>query len=121
MRPFTFSRQWPRGFLVEGTSIVAVDQASLSDRKEVEKLIAEYHASERITPIKERISWAVDQNLLGESPGLLLVAREKDMILGVAVYTPSEEIVRAITAIDFFVRPEHRRDAEALTLAKRLA
>ena len=89
MRPFTFSRQWPRGFLVEGTSIVAVDQASLSDRKEVEKLIAEYHASERITPIKERISWAVDQNLLGESPGLLLVAREKDMILGVAlaVYT----------------------------------
>src|SRR3989441_2273780 len=109
MRPFTFSRQWHRGFLVEGTSIVAVDQASLSDRKEVEKLIAEYHASERITPIKERISWAVDQNLLGESPGLLLVAREKDMIVGVAVCTPSAELGRVMTVNDFFVRPDHRR------------
>jgi len=122
MRPFTFSRQWPRGFLVEGTSIVAVDQASLSDRKEVEKLIAEYHASERITPIKERISWAVDQNLLGESPGLLLVAREKDMIVGVAlaVYTPSAELGRVMTVNDFFVRPDHRRKGVGRELANRM-
>src|SRR3989454_9432998 len=122
MRPFTFSRQWPRGFLVEGTSIVAVDQASLSDRKEVEKLIAEYHASERITPIKERISWAVDQNLLGESPGLLLVARDKDLIMGVAlaVYTPSAELGRVMTVNDFFVRPDQRRKGVGRELAKYL-
>jgi hypothetical protein len=77
------------------------------DRKEVETLVAEYHSSESLTPFKDRISWAVDQNLSGEFPGLLLVAREKDVIVGVAlaVYTPSAELGRVMTVNDFFVRP----------------
>jgi hypothetical protein len=50
--------------------MVAIDQAEMSDREEIEKLIAEYHASEGIAPIKQRISWAVDQRLRRESLGL---------------------------------------------------
>ena len=101
--------------------MVAIDRAGLSDRREVEKLIAEYHASEDLTPIKERISWAVDQQLSGESPGLLLVAREKEVIVGVAlaVYTPSAELGRVMTLNDFFVRPAYRRKGVG-DLAKRL-
>jgi len=37
--------------------MVTISRASLSNREEIEKLIAEYHASEGITPIKERIAW----------------------------------------------------------------
>ena len=75
------------------------------------KLIAEYHASESLTPIGERISSAVDQQLSGESPGLLLVVRKKEMMVGLAlaVYTPSAELGRVITVNDFFVRPAYRR------------
>ncbi|TMI16435.1 GNAT family N-acetyltransferase [Candidatus Bathyarchaeota archaeon] len=110
------------GFLVEGTSIVAVDRASLSDRKEIEKLIAEYHASEGTTPIKERISWAVDQQVRSESPGLLLVARDKKRIVGVAlaVYTPSAELGRVMTVNDFFVKPEHRRKGVGQELVRHM-
>jgi hypothetical protein len=50
---------------------------------EIVKLIAEYHSSEGLTPIKDRIACAVDQQMGGESPGLLLVARDKDTIVGV--------------------------------------
>jgi hypothetical protein len=50
---------------------------------EIVKLIAEYHSSEGLTPIKDRIAYAVDQQMGGESPGLLLVARDKDTIVGV--------------------------------------
>lgn len=94
----------------------------MSDRVEIERLIAEYHASEGITPIKERISWAVDHQLSGESPGLLLVAREKDTVVGVAlvVYTPSAELGRVMTVNDFFVRPDHRRRGVGRLLARRL-
>jgi GNAT superfamily N-acetyltransferase len=101
---------------------VKIDRAGVSDRREVEKIIAEYHASERLTPIRERISWAVDQHLSGESPGLLLVAREKEMMVGVAlaVYTPSAELGRVITVNDFFVRSAHRRKGVGKALAKRL-
>ncbi|TMI31970.1 hypothetical protein E6H27_06130 [Candidatus Bathyarchaeota archaeon] len=74
--------------------MVTIAQGSLSDRQEIERLIAEYHSSEGLTPIKEKITWAVDQQLQGQSPGLLLVAREKGAIVGVAlvVYTPSAEL-----------------------------
>ena len=102
--------------------MVTIDQCSLADREEIERLVAEYHASEDLTPIKERITWAVDQQLRGQSPGLLLVARDKDTILGVtlAVYTPSAELGRVMTVNDFFVRPEHRRKGVGRELARHL-
>ena len=58
----------------------------------------------------------------GESPGLLLVAREKEMMVGVAlaVYTPSAELGRVITVNDFFVRPAYRQRGVGRALAKRL-
>jgi hypothetical protein len=34
--------------------MVTIDQGSLADRPEIERLIAEYHSSEGLTPIKER-------------------------------------------------------------------
>ncbi len=88
--------------------MVTIGQGGRADRREIERLIAEYHASEGLTPIKERIIWAVDQQLRGQSLGLLLVPRDKDTILGVtlAVYTPSAELGRVMTVNDFFVRPE---------------
>ena len=90
------------------SGMVTIDQGNLEDRREIERLVAEYHASEGLTPIKEIIVWAVDERLRGQSPGLLLVARDKDTILGVAfaVYTPSAELGRVMTVNDFFVRPE---------------
>jgi GNAT superfamily N-acetyltransferase len=102
--------------------MVTISQANLSDDEEIEKLIAEYHFSEGLTPIKERIAWAVDQQLRGQSPGLLLVARDKDTIVGaaMAVYTPSAELGRVMTVNDFFVRPDHRRKGVGRELAKRL-
>jgi GNAT superfamily N-acetyltransferase len=102
--------------------MVTIGQANLSDRQEIEKLIAEYHSSEGLTPIEERISWAVDQQLRGESPGLLLVAREKDTIVGVAmaVHTRSAELGRVMTVDDFFVKPDYRRKGVGRELAKRL-
>src|SRR2546425_10377917 len=102
--------------------MVTISRASLSDREEIEKLIAEYHTSEGITPIKERISWAVGQQLRSKSLGLLLVARDEKRIVGVAlaVYTPSAELGRVMTVNDFFVRPNHRRQGVGRDLAKRL-
>ena len=102
--------------------MVTISQSNLSDREEIEKLIAEYHFSEGLTPIEERIAWAVDQQLRGQSPGLLLVGRDKDTIVGVAlaVYTPSAELGRVMTVNDFFVKPDHRRKGVGRELAKRL-
>ena len=102
--------------------MVTIAQGSLSDRQEIERLIAEYHSSEGLTPIKEKITWAVDQQLQGQSPGLLLVAREKGAIVGVAlvVYTPSAELGRVMTVNDFFVRPDHRRKGVGRELARLL-
>ena len=102
--------------------MVTISQANLSDDEEIEKLIAEYHFSEGLTPIKERIAWAVDQQLRGQSPGLLLVARDKDTIVGaaMAVYTPSAELGRVMTVNDFFVRPDQRRKGVGRELAKSL-
>jgi GNAT superfamily N-acetyltransferase len=94
----------------------------MSDREEIERLIAEYHASEGVMPIKERIAWAVNQQLRGQSPGLLLVARDKGTIVGVAlaVYTPSAELGQVMTVNDFFVRPSHRRKGVGRELTNRL-
>jgi GNAT superfamily N-acetyltransferase len=102
--------------------MITVGQAVQTDRDEIEKLIAEYHSSEGIAPIKERIAWAVNQQLRGESPGLLLVARESDTIVGVAlaVYTPSAELGRVMTVNDFFVKPEHRRKGVGQELVKHM-
>jgi GNAT superfamily N-acetyltransferase len=102
--------------------MITIGRANISDHEEIEKLIAEYHRSEGITPIKERISWAVDQQLRGESPGLLLVARDKKKIVGVAlaVYTPSAELGRVMTVNDFFVKPKHRRKGVGQELVKHM-
>ena len=90
--------------------MVTIGQGSLADREGIQRLIAEYHSSEGLTPIKERIAWAVDRQLQNQSPGLLLVAREKGTMVAVAlaVYTPSAELGRVMTVNDFFVRPDHR-------------
>lgn len=90
--------------------MVTIGRASLLENKEIEDLIAQYHSSEGLTPNKERIAWAVRLQLR-DTPGLLLVARDKDTIVGVAlaVYTPSAELGRVMTVNDFFVRPDQRR------------
>jgi GNAT superfamily N-acetyltransferase len=102
--------------------MVVISRASLEDNKEIEELIAEYHRSEGLTPNKERISFAVGLQLRDHTPGLLLVARDKDTIVGVAlaVYTPSAELGRVMAVNDFFVRPDHRRRGVGRELAKRL-
>jgi GNAT superfamily N-acetyltransferase len=102
--------------------MLTVDRADLSEHEDIKRLIAEYHASEGITPIKERIAWVVDQQLRHQAEGLLLVARDKDTIVGVAlaVYTPSAELGRVMTVNDFYVRPDHRRKGVGRELAKRL-
>jgi GNAT superfamily N-acetyltransferase len=100
--------------------MVTISHAGTSDRKEIEKPIAEYHSSEGLTPIKERIAWAVDQQLRGKSPGLLLVAHDKDTKVGeaLAVCTPSAELGRVMTVDDFFAKPGHRRKGVGRELAK---
>ncbi len=102
--------------------MVTIGHAEMSDREEIEKLIADYHLSEGITPIKDRIARAVEQHLRGESPGLLLVARKKDTMVGVAlaVYTLSAELGRVMAVNDFFVRPDDRRKGVGRQLAKHL-
>jgi GNAT superfamily N-acetyltransferase len=102
--------------------MVTIEHAKMSDCEEIEKLIAEYHSSEGLTPIKERIAWAVDQQLRDPAMGLLLVVRDEGAILGVtlAVYTPSAELGRVMTVNDFFVRPNHRRKGVGRQLVKQL-
>ncbi len=102
--------------------MVGVRQANTSDRQEIEKLISEYHASEGLTPIPERIAWAVDEALRESFLGLLLVAHDAYRIVGVAlaVYTPSAELGRVMTINDFFVSPAYRRLGVGTLLAKYL-
>jgi len=101
---------------------LTIDEARESDRLEVEKLIAEYHKSEDIVPVEERIAWAVDEQLRHKSPGLLLVARDQERIVGVAlaVYTPSAELGRVMTVNDFFVSADYRRRGTGRELAKHM-
>jgi len=43
--------------------MVTIGLAETPDREEIEKLIAEYDTPEGMTPIEERIAWAVDNQL----------------------------------------------------------
>ncbi len=102
--------------------MVLVERAVPPDRPDVERLIAAYHASEGVKPRPERISWAVDQMLRNRVGGLLLVAREKRIVVGVAlaVYTPSAELGRLLVINDFFVDPAMRRKGVGRALATKL-
>jgi len=102
--------------------MVLVDRAVPPDRPDVERLIAAYHASEGVKPRPERISWAVDQLLRNRVGGVLLVAREKRAVVGVAlaVYQPSAELGRVLVVNDFFVDPTLRRKGIGRALATKL-
>ncbi len=64
----------------------------------------------------------VDRYFRGVSPGPLLVARDEETIVGVALaaYTPSAKLGRVMTVNDFFLRPDHRRKEVGRELVKRL-
>ncbi len=102
--------------------MVLIERAVPPDRPDVERLIAAYHTSEGVRPRPERISWAVDQILRNRVGGLLLVAREKRVVVGVAlaVYTPSAELGRLLVVNDFFVDPAMRRKGVGRALATKL-
>ncbi len=102
--------------------MVGVRQANTSDRQEIEKLISEYHASEGLTPIPERIAWAVNEALRESFLGQLIVAHDAYGIVGaaLAVYTPSAELGRVMTINDFFVSPAYRRLGVGTLLVKYL-
>ncbi len=102
--------------------MVLVERAAPPDRPDVERLIAAYHTSEGVRPRPERISWAVDQILRNRVGGVILVAREKRAIVGVAlaVYQPSAELGRMLVVNDFFVDPALRRKGVGRALATKL-
>ncbi len=102
--------------------MVLVDRAVPPDRPDVERLIAAYHASEGVKPRPERISWAVDQLLRNRVGGVLLVAREKRAVVGIAlaVYQPSAELGRVLVVNDFYVDPTLRRKGIGRALATKL-
>jgi len=99
-----------------------IERANPTDRVDVERLIAAYHASEGVKPKPERISWAVEQVMRNRVGGVLLVAREKRAVVGVAlaVYSPSAELGRLLVLNDFFVDPAMRRKGVGRALATRL-
>lgn len=99
-----------------------IERAAPPDRPEVEHLIAAYIESEGSKVRGERVSWAVDQVLRNRFPGVLLVAREKKLVVGVAlaVYQPSAELGRVLVVNDFFVAPTIRRKGVGRALATKL-
>lgn len=99
-----------------------IERANPTDRADVERLVAAYHASEGVKAKPERISWAVEQQLKNRFPGVLLVAREKKAVVGVAlaVYAPSAELGRVLVIQDFFVDPTLRKKGIGRALATRL-
>jgi GNAT superfamily N-acetyltransferase len=99
-----------------------VERANPTDRADVERLIAAYYTSEGVKPKPERIAWAVEQQMKNRFPGILLVAREKTKIVGVAlaVYAPSAELGRVLVIQDFFVDPSTRLKGVGRALAARL-
>ena len=99
-----------------------VERANPTDRADVERLIAAYHTSEGVKPKPERIAWAVEQQMRNRFPGVLLVAREKKGVVGVAlaVYAPSAELGRVLVIQDFFVDPTIRLKGVGRALATRL-
>jgi ribosomal protein S18 acetylase RimI-like enzyme len=102
--------------------MVLIERAAPPDRPDVERLIAAYHASEGVRPRPERITWAVDQLLRNRVGGLLLVAREKRVVVGVAlaVYQTSAELGRLLVVNDFFVEPTLRRKGVGRAIATKL-
>jgi ribosomal protein S18 acetylase RimI-like enzyme len=102
--------------------MVLIERATLGDRGDVEQLITTYHTSEGLRPDREKITWTVEQLLQNQSAGLVLVAREKTMIAGVALaaYLPSAEFGRTLMIQDFFVDPAFRRRGIGRALAARL-
>src|SRR5205809_6238370 len=99
-----------------------VERANPTDRADVERLIAAYHTSEGVKPKPERISWAVEQQMRNQLPGVLNVAREKKSLVGVvlAVYAHSAEFGRGLVIQDFFVAPALRRKRVGRALARKL-
>lgn len=99
-----------------------VERATISDRAEVERLVAAYHESEGVAPRSERIGWAVEQQLLDRFPGVLLVARDDHKIVGIAlaVHQPSAELGRVLQVNDFYVEHAVRRRGVGRALAVRL-
>ena len=102
--------------------MVVVERATPGDRAEVERLVAAYHASEGVNPRPSRIAWAVEQQLSGRFPGVLLVARDGGATVGVAlaVYQPSAELGRVFQVNDFYVEPARRREGIGRALAAHL-
>jgi len=102
--------------------MVLIERAAPPDRPDVERLIAAYHAAEGVKPRPERISWAVEQILRNRVGGVLLVAREKRAVVGVAlaVYQPSAELGRVLVVNDFYVDPALRRKGIGRALAGKL-
>lgn len=102
--------------------MITVERASSKDLRSVERLIAEYHASEGIKPNAARISWAIEQCMNQSVPSLLLVAREESAIVGVALalYSPSAELGRVLTINDFYVDSNARRKGVGTALATKL-
>jgi len=102
--------------------MILIRRATAADSAEIERLITAYHVSERVVPKPEKITWAVRQILHNASAGILLVAHERNMILGVAlgVFQPSAELGLTLVVHDFFVEPTFRRKGVGRALAKRL-
>src|SRR5438093_1236131 len=102
--------------------MVLLERANPTDRLDVERLIAAYLTSEGVKPRPERITWAVEQVMKNRVGGVILVAREKKAVVGVAlaVYSPSAEEGRLLVLNDFFVDPGWRRKGVGRALATRL-
>jgi GNAT superfamily N-acetyltransferase len=94
----------------------------LSDREEIRKLVAEYHFSEHLTPNNERMGWTLGVILTSQFPGIVILAREYDTIVGVAlaVYLPSAELGRVLSLHDFYVAPIYRRKGIGRELVNRI-
>jgi len=99
-----------------------VERATQADREAIEMLIEALHKSEGMTARRDRISYAVEQQLKQRVGGLLLVAREKSSIVGVALatYQPSAELGRVLVVQDFYVVPEQRRKGIGRALAQKI-
>src|SRR2546425_12173875 len=85
--------------------MVLIERANPTDRLDVERLIAAYLTSEGVEPRTGRITWAVGEGMRNRVGGVVLVAREKRAVVGVAlaVYSPSAEEGRLLVLNDFFV------------------
>src|SRR5436190_22048117 len=73
-------------------------------------------------PRTDRITLAIEPAMRTRVAGVLLVAREKRAVVGVAlaVYSPSAEEGRLLVLNDFFVDPAMRRKGVGKALATRL-